>query len=270
MTPLFEPVLIEVRNATAATGDGNNTYLMAPAGTPACLIDAGIGDAVHLDRLADQLRLRQSSLADVLVTHGHVDHSSGAPALASRFGPLRFSKHRSPSLDLDGVEWRHVEDGARLQVAGTELVALHTPGHAPDHLAFWHESSRTVFTGDLVHGLTSVAIIYSRGGSLTAYLASLERLLTLEPARLLPGHGPAIDDPPRVLRTTIAHRRMREEQVRAAVAAGVDTVQSITDSIYHGLTRGLMGLARENVRAHLEKLRIDGDVAVDRDRWRLV
>lgn len=264
----FEPLLVEVRNAGPTTGDGNNTYLVAPAGAPACLIDAGTGSDIHLDAIAVRLADRRSSLGDVLVTHAHLDHAAGAPDLARRFGVPRFHKHCWPEHDLPGIGWQHVGDGDRLAVGGVVLVALHTPGHAPDHLAFWHEPSGTVFTGDLVSGHSSVAIIHSRGGSLRQYLASLERILALAPARLLPGHGGPVDDPARVLRATLAHRRMREVQVRDAVWRGRHTVQAIADSIYDGLTPALMALALENVRAHLEKLRSEGIVVCQADRWR--
>jgi ribonuclease/clavin/mitogillin len=112
-----------------------------------------------------------------------------------------------------------------------------------------------------------VAIIHSRGGDLGQYLASLERLLTLEPARLLPGHGPVIEQPERILRMTLEHRRTRDRQVASAVLAGHETVHAIAESIYHGLSPELMPLAHENVRAHLEQLRRVGRVAVDGERW---
>ncbi|MBM3770732.1 MAG: MBL fold metallo-hydrolase [Acidimicrobiia bacterium] len=265
---MFEPMLLEVRNASAFTGSGNNTYLLAPAGGPACLIDAGIGTEEHIEVIATHTAARHSPLTDVLVTHAHVDHASGAPALARRLRVARFGKHVWPEYDPAGVNWHHVADGARLAVGGTELTALHTPGHAPDHLAFWHEASSTVFTGDLVHAGTSVAIIHSRGGDLIQYVASLERILALEPQRLLPGHGPAIDEPARVLSVTLAHRRRREAQVIEALRRGASTVQMITDSIYDGLAPGLVVLARENVRAHLEKLRHEGRATCDADEWR--
>lgn len=265
---MFEPILVEVRNASAFTGSGNNTYLLAPAGQPACLIDAGIGTEPHVEAVATHTAARQSPLTDVLVTHAHVDHVSGAPALARRLRVERFGKYVWPADDPTEVEWHHVADGARLAVGGTELTALHTPGHAPDHLAFWHEPSRTVFTGDLVHAGTSVAIIHSRGGDLVQYMASLERLRSLEPHRLLPGHGPAIDEPVRVLEVTLAHRRRRETQVIAALQRGASTIENIADSIYDGLPPALMVLALENVRAHLEKLRQEGRAACDDNRWR--
>lgn len=265
---MFEPILVEVRNAGAFTGSGNNTYLLAPAGQPSCLIDAGIGNEPHVEAVATHTAARQSPLTDVLVTHSHVDHASGAPALASRFRVARFSKFVWPEHDSSDVDWRHIADGTRLSVGGTELIALHTPGHAPDHLAFWHEASRTVFTGDLVHAATSVAIIHSRGGDLVQYVASLERLVALQPTRLLPGHGPAIDEPIRVLEVTLAHRRRREAQVIAALQQGPSTVRNIADSIYDGLPPALMVLALENVRAHLEKLRQEGRATCDADTWR--
>jgi glyoxylase-like metal-dependent hydrolase (beta-lactamase superfamily II) len=88
------------------------------------------------------------------------------------------------------VTWRALVDGD-LVIAGDEsLTALHTPGHSPDHVAFWHERTRTVFSGDLVTQGSSVMIHTSRGGNLAEYMASLERLLALQPRALLPAHGP--------------------------------------------------------------------------------
>lgn len=117
-------------------------------------------------------------------------------------------------------------------------------------MAFGHEDSRTVFVGDLVD-----------------YLASLERIRALRPSRLLPAHGPSIDDPDRLLTRAIEHRMTRERQVLVALAAGAGTVQVVTESIYHGLHPALLAAAHETVRAHLEKLRREGRAFVDADRW---
>jgi glyoxylase-like metal-dependent hydrolase (beta-lactamase superfamily II) len=126
-----------------------------------------------------------------------------------------------------------------------------------------------MFTGDLVVAGGSVMIEASRGGNLTAYLRSLERVLDFGPRQLLPAHGPRIDDPPAVLRWYVQHRREREQQIVAALAAGNRTVEAIAESIYDGLDRRLIRAARETVRAHLDKLAADG-VAADRDGWRLL
>ncbi len=266
----FDPILVEVRNAGAMTGAGNNTYLLAPARGSACLIDAGIGAPAHVEAVSGHLRDRGAHLTDVLVTHAHFDHVSGAPALRTAFGGAAFAKYPWPAQDVRDISWRNLEDGDQLVVGGTTLIALHTPGHAPDHLVFWHEATRTVFSGDLVNPHGTVVIAWSRQGDLAGYLASLERVLALKPSRLLPAHGPVVDDPRRLLRATLDHRRRREAQVLQAVAAGHETVPAIADSIYDGLDPALLPPARENVRAHLEKLKNDGMVAQHDERWHRV
>jgi glyoxylase-like metal-dependent hydrolase (beta-lactamase superfamily II) len=100
------------------------------------------------------------------------------------------------------------------------------------------------------------------------YLASLERVLTLRPSRLLPAHGPSIDEPEPLIRSYLGHRRMREVQVIRRIEAGDRTVEAIAESIYHGLESRLMAAARETVRAHLAKLEADG-IATYRDGWHL-
>jgi len=114
---------------------------------------------------------------------------------------------------------------------------------------------------------SSVMIHSSRGGDLGQYLGSLARLQALHPKRLLPAHGPSIDDPPRTLAGYIEHRLQRERQVLAALRAGHSTVQAITESIYDGLAPALMPAAQENVRAHLEKLKAEGRASYANDRW---
>ena len=107
----------------------------------------------------------------------------------------------------------------------------------------------------------------SRGGDLSEYLASLQRLQAMAPSRLLPAHGPIIDEPQKVLSAYIAHRLMREQQVVDALHAGRSTVQAIAESIYHGLAPALVPAAEENVRAHLEKLRREGRALESGGRW---
>jgi glyoxylase-like metal-dependent hydrolase (beta-lactamase superfamily II) len=138
------------------------------------------------------------------------------------------------------------------------LRAIATPGHSPDHLCFFEETSGDLFCGDLVRRGGTVVIPASKGGSLRQYLASLERLRALAPRRLLPGHGPAIDDPVAIIDEYIAHRQERERQVLEAYLAGARTPEEIVERVYDGLSDGLRRAAADTVTAHLNKLREEG------------
>lgn len=267
---MFTPIVLNARNPGPMTSAGNNTYLLVGSAGVATLVDAGIGHPDHLAELDAALGRNKSQLESVLVTHGHSDHASGARAIRDAHGAVALTKYPWP--EEDGrylVRWRALRDGDELAVGDDSLTVVHTPGHSPDHVVFWHESSGAVFTGDLVVPGGSVMIPVSRGGNLTSYLASLERVLALAPRQLFPAHGPRVDDPGAVLLAHLEHRRMREQQVISALEEGRQTVETIAESIYDGLEPRLAAAARENVRAHLEKLKADGIAANEDDQWAL-
>ena len=246
------PTLLHAGNPGPFTGDGNWTYLIA--GDRPVLIDAGVGKPAHLEAIA---AAATAGPADVVVTHGHADHSSGAPGIQARWPSARFSKLPWPERD-GGVPWRPLADGDTVITDAGPLAVLHTPGHSPDHIALWHADSRTLFVGDLLVLGSTVFIPASDGGSLADYLASLERLRQLSPVRAWPAHGPVIEDPIALIDHYTEHRRQREAQVIGALAAGRETVDAITAQIYQDLKPALIPMARESVLAHLVKLEGEG------------
>lgn len=267
----FSPIRLDAANPGPMTGSGNHTYLLVADDGDALLVDAGVGHPEHLAGIGAVLEARRSRLGHVVVTHAHPDHVSGVDVIAQLHAGARFLKFPSP----DGgrrfrVEWQPVHDGDRIGTGDHELVVIHTPGHSPDHIALWHQASRTVFTGDLVVAGSSVMIAASHGGNMTEYLASLARILALRPSRLLPAHGPEVDDPGGLLRASLAHRLQREAQVVDALLAGLALVPDIAGTIYDGLAPALLPAAHETVRAHLEKLRHEGRAVDDDGRWRLL
>src|SRR5689334_20150614 len=121
------------------TGRGNNTYLLAEPDGSAALVDAGTGEQQHLDGLAAALDEVRGRLTKVLVTHGHHDHIGGAPHLARAHPAAAFFKFRTAHDDGGPIVWQMLRDGAVIMAGGEPLTVLHTPGHAPDHVALHHE-----------------------------------------------------------------------------------------------------------------------------------
>ena len=233
--------MLAAGNASEWTGPtGNNTYLVT--GPVSALIDAGVGHRQHLDAIEE--RLGPASLDLVLLTHHHVDHVAGVPQLLERW----------PNAIVRGGGQDAFLDGEVIEAGGTRLRTIHTPGHAPDHFCFLDESSRDLFCGDLARLGGTVVIPASKGGNLRDYLRSLERVRDLRPTRMLPAHGPVIDEPARLVGDYLEHRYQREQQVLAALADGCRTPSEIVARIYTGLPPSLRSAAEETVRAHLQKL----------------
>lgn len=256
-------VPLHAANPGPMTGEGNWTYFLP--GSHPVLIDAGTGADTHIQAIASE---RREGPGHVLVTHAHGDHASGAATLAARWPDTQFSKLPWPDRDLRyPVSWRMLLDGEHVPAGDGVLEVVHTPGHAPDHVALWHPATRTLMSGDLVIAGTTVVILATHGGSLRQYLASLQRVLDLAPTRLLPAHGPPIEDPDAIIRRYLDHRRAREAQVVAALGAGDSTVDAIVDRIYPGLSAPLVPMARESVLAHLIKLEEDGQVSREGVAW---
>jgi glyoxylase-like metal-dependent hydrolase (beta-lactamase superfamily II) len=264
----MHPLLLPAMNPGPVTGEGTCTWLIPHE--QAVLVDTGVGDPRHVDALGGALRDTDATLNLIVITHAHPDHMGGTAAVRAAWPAAHVLKFPWPELDSRyQVQIEPLHDLQLIRAAGEEFIVLHTPGHSPDHVCVWHERSRSLFGGDLLIEGGTVVIPASRGGRLSAYLDSLERLLVLDPARIFPGHGPIIQRPADLIRSTLAHRRQREAQLLDALSRGAGTPASLAAMIYDRLPDRVQRLAEESVLAHLVKLREDGRVSYDGYSYRL-
>jgi glyoxylase-like metal-dependent hydrolase (beta-lactamase superfamily II) len=203
----------------------------------------------------EALRARAARCVAVLVTHHHGDHAEAALPWGARFGaPVAAGR-----ADVAGERGRLLEAGERLDLAGTVLDVVPTPGHTADHLAFRLESG-AVLVGDHVLGRGTSVVTYPEG-DVVAYLESLRRVHDLGPSALYCGHGPELtEDPGAVLRYYLDHRAFREAQLLDALAAGAETVDELVATVYAEVPQGLWPAAAQSTRATLAKLSAEGRV----------
>lgn len=252
--------VLALRTPTLPPAAHTNVYLVGPEIGPVAVVDPG-------SPYPDQQAILDAFLADVpidlvLLTHHHGDHIGGATALAARWG-VPIAAHEATARRLDGVVdvTTRLADGDRVH----DLTCVFTPGHAEGHLCFEHDGF--TIAGDMVAGLGTI-LIDPDEGDMALYLASLELLLARPAATLLPAHGPPIVDGPAKLREYLAHRRMREDRVVAALTDRPATLDAMLPTAYGDTPRMLWPLAERSLRAHLDKLVRDGRARFDGDaRW---
>ena len=250
-------------NPSVFTGPGTNTFLVG-TGKRRLLLDTGDGRPEYLPVLERALaQAGCEGIQEILLTHGHLDHMGGVAALRERFGRLRVSKLPSAGDgSLQGLDLNPIADGSLLRSEGATLRAVHTPGHAEDHLCFVLEEEGALFSGDHVLGV-GTSVIPLRGGDLLDYMQSLERLLAEGPSAIYPAHGPRIPDGTAKLREYIAHRRQREEEIVAALREGLASIREVVKRVYVAYPELLHAAAAESVCSHLLKLEREGRAA----RW---
>ena len=236
-----EPLLIPAGNPSEWTGPtGTNTWLLR--GRTPTLIDAGVGLPDHVEAVA--AALEGAPLARICITHGHSDHSGGLPALLRRW----------PAIEVTTAASMAAQTVERIPAGNGMLEPIGTPGHSPDHVCYADPESRDIFCGDLARLGGTIVIPARSGGDLGAYLASLERIRDLAPRRLLPGHGPIVEDPTGLIEHYLAHRAQRDRQIVEAMRQGARSVDQIVDIVYPGLSPSLRAAAGESVEAHLRAL----------------
>jgi len=256
VSPLIRRIV--ARNPGPFTGSGTGTYVVGRGRV--ALIDPGPAISSHVDAILSALR--GETIEHVLITHTHSDHwpATGAIKRATgartySFGPdaTKLGVSGAEAPDYGFVPDQTLRDGDAVDGPGWHLTALHTPGHASDHLCFSLAEERVLFSGDHVMGW-STSVIIPPDGSLGDYMRSLEKLLDRDDAIYLPTHGPPIPDPKPHVRAFIEHRRERSEAILRRLAAGDATVPELVRAVYVALSPGLHWAAGQSVLAHLIEL----------------
>ncbi len=238
----FDIARVRADNPGPFTLSGTNTWVLGR--DPAWVVDPGPAIDDHLDAVLAEAE-RRGGIGGIALTHDHADHAAGASILRERSGDPPLAAARP------GLGKVTLADGE----AFGPLVAVSTPGHAPDHLAFVADA--VCFSGDAVLGEGSV-FIAPDPGALRGYLEGLRRLRA-RPLRLIcPGHGPPVPDPAAELDEYIAHRLDRERRLVEALEHGTRAEPDLLDQVWDDAPAVLRPAATVTLRAHLDKLREEG------------
>lgn len=240
-------------NPSVMTLDGTNTWLVGDRERGEfVIIDPGPLGGGHGEAVERALAEFDGRAAGILLTHGHLDHSAGAAELAVRLrcGVRALDPHYR--LGEEGLG-----DGDVVAAGGVELRVIGTPGHTRDSLTFFLPQDAALLTGDTVLGRGTTVIAHP-DGHLDSYLRSLQRLrIVAQEARarwVLPGHGPAVEDPAVLLDAYVEHRHARLEQVRRAVQDGARTAAEVVSAVYADVPRQVWPAAQASVAAQLDYL----------------
>lgn len=260
---------ITAPNPGMMTGPGTNTYLVGNA--ELAVIDPGPDIQEHIDAILQAATDMHAPIRWILCTHTHIDHSPGANRLrdatdAPVIGQLaRYPKGQDSTFKPD-QHWQH---GDAIRSDEFTLRAVHTPGHASNHLCFYLEEEQTLFTGDhIMEG--STVVIAPPDGDMLAYMNSLHQLKELPLRHLAPAHGNRIDNPLQIIEALIWHRTLRERKtVEKMQQLGPCTLATLTPSVYDEVPAFLHGLAQMSLLAHLLKLEQERVVERNDDIWRI-
>jgi len=254
------------QNPGMFTGPGTNTYIIG-TGTHPLLVDTGQGMDAYMPLLRQAMEEHGAEgLSGIVLTHAHPDHIGGVAHIQAEYGAVSVSKKPWPELDGD-VEITVLDDEDVVTTEGATLQAIHTPGHAKDHLCYFVPEDEALITGDVVLGAGTTVI--PPDGDLGDYIRSLHRLLDFDAKVIYPAHGPCIRNPREKIEEYLQHRQLREDQIIDGLEAGLGTIPDLVKRMYTDVPEFLHHAAGMSVDAHLRKLLREERVARDGDRWRL-
>ena len=244
---------ITAGNGSVFTGPGTNTYLVGNENVT--VIDPGPAMEQHIEVI-----LRASkNIKQILVTHTHPDHSPGVRLLKKELDIPAYGMITSSSKNQDKTfhPERILLDGELLKENEYSLEVIHTPGHASNHLCFFLEEEKFLFTGDHIMSGSTV-VIGPPDGNMKQYIESLEKLKNYDAEKLAPGHGDVMEGLNQIADWIIDHRLKREKKVFDALkVVSRGTPDSLVEKVYDDVDSSLFPIAKASLLAHLIKLEED-------------
>jgi len=271
---------IVANNPGPLTHNGTNTYIVGEGRV--AVIDPGPDDDDHIDAIMRAIKAER--LDYILLTHTHKDHSTSIPKLKELTGaklvayaPIHENRgcrrDSEKPLDAKFVDFEikpdtEIVDGDILEGTGWALKAVHTPGHAPDHLCYAHQTEPILFTGDHIMAWNTSVIIPPEG-RMSDYLVSLKKCLNNSYERLMPGHGGQAQSPDRLIKAYLMHRKWREEAVLTAITSGMQGIDELLPALYPNIDEGVKGAAALSILAHAVHLCEQGVIKADTCKFAL-
>jgi glyoxylase-like metal-dependent hydrolase (beta-lactamase superfamily II) len=252
---------IVANNPSPMTYFGTNTYLIETTDGIVVLDPGPEGDPEHVEAI---MRHTGGQVALILVSHTHHDHVGAVPALQAATGAPAAGFRTSGIAEFDPDI--KIDHGG--SIAG--MLALHTPGHASDHLCFARvaaDGEKILFSADHVMSW-STSIVSPPGGDMRDYFSSLNLLLERDDDAYLPGHGPLLREPRALVREMLTHRMLREQAIAKKLTGGAFDTYTIMDALYSQLNPRLRRAAERNVLAHLLKMEAEGKAVREGELWR--
>jgi glyoxylase-like metal-dependent hydrolase (beta-lactamase superfamily II) len=234
---------IVANNPSHYTFKGTNTYIVGRGAV--AVIDPGPDNKTHAAAIMAALAAQGERVSHIILTHGHKDHCGGLARLASLTG--------AEVLGAGAVAGATIQDSERIVGGDWELEAIHTPGHAPDHMCYALNSGAALISGDHVMGWNTT-VIAPPEGNMADYLRSLEILIARREDLYFPGHGGHVEQGRRLARALIMHRRWREAQILDCLRQGYGSIGAIVPRIYEGLAENLETAAAYAVLGHLDMM----------------
>ena len=247
-----------LKTETIPPSTHTNCYILGELGGECVVVDPAARSDESLAYLESKISQAVSSgskIVATIFTHKHPDHIGDISKISEIYkAPIWGSPITLSAISHDGTS-SSIEEGDSFTLRGpngiTEWSVIETPGHCPGHICLVGDTG--IVSGDNCVVIGTI-LVPSSDGNMNSYISGLDRIRSLEPTMLFPGHGPACTNPPRLLGRYIKHRTARHDSVLNAVLSGLSSLEEITLHAYQDSPDAHPILSRDQALSHLNSL----------------